>query len=113
MSTPSTTKWVSPSETEVSFAFRRHVGPRFVHGGVTLTFQASERFMFLSQVTWPDEQLDDVVAQEVRAVLADVGPEHEAMLVVLKAIEWDEMNSSASGFTRAARAATLAALQLE
>jgi hypothetical protein len=105
-------EWVAPSNTEVSFSFRRHVGPRFVHGAVTLTFEQSNQFVFISTVTWPDEVLDKVVANAVKEALATGGAQTVAMQVVLKAIEWDEVHSSASGFARAARAATLAAMRL-
>jgi hypothetical protein len=79
---------------------------------VTLSFEASTRFLFVSAVTWPAEALHEVVAEAVKDALNAAGGQHVNMLVTLKAIEWDEVNSSASGFKRAARAATLAALQL-
>jgi hypothetical protein len=105
--------WIAPSGTEISLEFRRHVGPRFIHGAVKLSFEASSKFIFISAVTWPDEQLDEVVAQAVREALGTAGPQHMLMQVTLKSIEWDEISSSASGFCRAAHAATIAALNLQ
>jgi hypothetical protein len=112
MNPESAAEWVAPSNTEVSFSFRRSVGPRLVHGAVTLSFQQSKEFIFISAVTWPEEELDEAVAKAVKEALATGGPNAVAMQVVLKSIEWDEIHSSASGFARAARAATLAALGL-
>ncbi|SUS05870.1 conserved hypothetical protein [uncultured Defluviicoccus sp.] len=105
--------WVPPHETEVSFSFLRHVGPRFVHGAVRLSFERASEFTFISQAKWPaEENYDSAVSAAVEQVLASAGSQSLKTKVVLKSIEWDPVNSSESGFRRAAEAATSAALSV-
>jgi len=99
--------------TEVSFSFLRHVGPRFTHGAVCLSFDQATEFTFVSQADWPPgENYDGAVSAAVKQVLATAGSNLLKTRVLLKSIEWDPINSSENGFNRAARAATSAALSV-
>jgi hypothetical protein len=103
---------VKPGEVTVSFEYRRHIGPRFVHGSVTLQFSAGAAFQFCSKAKWP--QSDDYTAtveSAVREVLADHGVLELATCTLLS-IEWDEVASCQAGFAAAARAATRAAFEV-
>lgn len=108
---PSSEAQVALHGTEASFSFLRHVGPRFIHGAVCLSFDRATEFTFVSQAKWPPgENYDSAVSTAVQEVLAAPGSHLLNTRVLLKSIEWDPVNSSESGFQRAARAATLAAL---
>jgi len=105
--------WVAPHGTEVSFAFLRHVGPRSIHGAVRLSFERASEFTFISQAEWPvGENYDRAVSAAVEQVLASAGNRVLKTKVVLKSIEWDPINSSESGFRRAAHAAASAAISV-
>ncbi len=111
LSPQSSEAWATPHGTEVSFEFLRHVGPRFIHGAVRLVFHEAAEFSFVSQAEWPPgENHDSAVSCAVQEVLAANGSRSLNTRVVLRSITWDPINSSESGFQRAARAATQAAL---
>ena len=100
-------------QVEVSFSFSRHVGPRYVHGAVTLQFDGLLPYSFVSQAKWPTGgNYDAAVRRAVEAALSDRLGALERVAVTLKRIEFDPVNSSQLGFERAARAATLAAFDV-
>ena len=100
----------SPHETEVTFEFLRHVGPRFIHGGVTLRFEASEEYEFVTRATWPTtDNYENAVREAIEDVLLRQLGKLKGTKVVLERIRWDPINSSENGFRRAARAAAEAA----
>jgi hypothetical protein len=102
-----------PGQVEVSFRFARLFGSRFVHGAVTLQFDASRPFSFISVVSWPaGGDYDTVVQDEVQATLQELQGHLDWNCVTLKAIEWDDVTSCASGFRQASRAATEAAFKV-
>lgn len=75
-----------PGQVEVSFRFARCVGPRFVHGAVTLSFDASGLFAFTSEVKWPtSDNYDLVVMEEVQTILRELQGHREHTSVKLKA----------------------------
>lgn len=102
-----------PGQVEVTFEFARHVGPRFIHGAVTLSFDALRPYAFISKATWP--QTDNYEAA-IRKVVEEVLLAHQGHLktteVVLKRIGWDEVASCEAGFSRAAREATKGAFNV-
>jgi hypothetical protein len=100
-------------ETEVAFEFHRHVGPRFVHGAVTLRFESGPAYAFASRAQWPEgENHEEAVREAVEEVLLEKLGTLEGTSVLLSHIRWDPINSSESGFRRAARAATIAAFEV-
>lgn len=99
--------------TQVTFEFLRHVGPRLVHGGVTLSFQASSQYEFVSQSQWPEaDNYDSAVREGVEHVFMQRYGTLSGVKVILEQISWDSINSSKSGFHHAAVAATLAAISV-
>jgi hypothetical protein len=102
-----------PGLVEVSFRFARPVGPRSVHGAVTLQFDASGPFSFRSEISWPtSDNYDRAVHEEVQAVIRKLQGHLDCTSVKLTAIEWDDVASCESGFRQAARAATEAAFRV-
>jgi len=101
-----------PGEVEITFAFSRHLGPRFMHGGVTLQFHGASSFVFRSEASWPQDNYDEHVRRGVEEVLASQEGRERGVAVVLKSIAWDPVSSCAEGFRRAAAAATRASLQV-
>jgi hypothetical protein len=72
-------------ETTVTFEYAQHVGPRFIHGGVTS------------------------VERGVKMALASRGG--LCYRCTLETIKWHDLDSSAIGFERAAKAATIGLLE--
>src|SRR5262245_20355939 len=97
----------TPGQVAVSFEYSRHMGPKFEHGGVRLRFDALRPYSFESRARWPTG--DDYEAQ-IRAAVESVLRERCGVLdrcqVVLEEIIWNEVDSCAIGFEKAARAAT-------
>jgi hypothetical protein len=60
-----------PGQVEIIFEFSRHLGPRFVHGGVTLDFDSLQQHSFSSHAVWPAESYEAAVRSEVEAVLRE------------------------------------------
>ena len=103
----------SIGEVEVSFSFARHVGPRFIHGAVTLQFDGSRGYSFKSDALWPTtDNYEDVVRIAIEEALQQVQGHLDSPAVTLKSIQWDEVSSCQSGFERAAWSATLAAFEV-
>jgi len=102
-----------PGQVEVAFEFSRHLGPRFVHGGVRLQFDSSRPYSFVSEATWPaGDAHEAAVRSAVEEVLLERIGNLEMVSVVLKSITFHPVDSSAEGFRRAARVATEAAFSV-
>jgi hypothetical protein len=102
-----------PGQVEVSFRFARHVGPRFVHGAVTLQFDSLGPFSFTSKAIWPtSDNYDLAVRDEVQTVIEELQGHLGSTSLTLKAIKWEDVASRESGFRQAARAATEAAFKV-
>ena len=101
----------NPGEVTVSFEFSRHVGPRFVHGAVTLQFSRGNGFEFRSEAAWPQEHYTAAIEGAVRDVLSELGA-LESTACLLRSVRWDEVNSCEVGFVAAAREATRAAFEV-
>jgi len=97
---------------EVTLEYSRHVGPRLVHGAVTLNFDSSQPYAFVSHAAWPADNYETAVRDGVEGVLRERLGALEKTRVVLKRIVWDEVNSCEVGFKRAAEAATRAAFEV-
>lgn len=55
-----------PGQIRISLEYRRHVGPRFVHGAVELNFDALGSPGFCSRAVWPDgDDYEAAVREEV------------------------------------------------
>lgn len=92
---------------EVTFEFSRHVGPRYIHGGVTLMFDAHLPYAFISTAVWPSaDNYERAVKEAVEEVLIERLGNLEKVRVQLKGIKWDDISSCQEGFKRAAKAAT-------
>ncbi|HXT10655.1 MAG TPA: hypothetical protein VN873_03765 [Candidatus Angelobacter sp.] len=90
--------------------FRRHTGPRYVFGQVTLSAVPAEGLGYSSRVTWPaGEQvqlyedcvlegiLDAIILQPIEPVLG--------IAVTLEEIAWHEVDSCAGAYHMAAQQA--------
>ena len=96
-----------PGEVEVTYEYRRHLGPRFARAGVRLRFSSSHRFLYSSVAVWPArDQYDDVVRDGITDSLMTGRGTTDGVRVELLGITWDDVESSADAFRRAARAAT-------
>lgn len=103
----------SIAEVEISFEFSRHLGPRFIHGAVTLQFEGSKQYEFRSTASWPGgDNYEEAVRLAVEGTLKEIQGHLRSPGVLLKKIEWNEISSCQAGFERAARAATLAAFEV-
>ena len=102
-----------PGQVEVSFRYARHLGPRFVHGAVTLRFDSLQPYSFVSRARWPTpENYEAAIRETVEAVLLERQGNLYTTCVVLEAIEWDPVLSCEAGFRSATRAACEAAFSL-
>ena len=100
-------------QVEVTLEFRRHVGPRFIHGAVTLSFDGSRPRSFTSTAVWPgSDNYEAVVREAVEGVIRERMGSLEWGDVILRSITFDRVHSSAEGFRRAARGATEAAFSV-
>lgn len=98
---------------EITFEYSRHVGPRFVHGSVTLQFDGHLPYEFLSTAIWPtSDNYERAIREGIEAVLREHLGGLEKTRVLLKRIAWDDVNSCELGFRHAARAATKAAFEV-
>ncbi len=96
-----------PGQVLVTFEYSRHVGPKHVHGGVSLRFDSQRPYSFESRARWPaGDNYEAQVRAAVESVLLERCGALETCRVVLESIVWDEVNSCVIGFERAARAAT-------
>ena len=94
---------------EVGFNYVRPLGPRSDKAGVRLSFTASDGYRFANGASWPDENLGRVVERGARDGLVEAGFDPDlGVLVVLRGVEWDPVNSSEHSFYHAARCAARA-----
>ncbi len=99
-------------QVEITFEFNRHLGGKFLHGGVRLRFDSMQKYSFTSQANWPTpENYEDVIRASIEEVLAEKMGGLTNTSVVLLGVTWDDINSCKSGFRLAARIATLSAFQ--
>jgi len=102
-----------PGQIEITFSYLRHVGPRYVHGGLTLQFDSLRPYAFVSRAQWPGtDNYETSIREAVERVLRELQGHMESTSVVLKSIEWNEIASCQLGFERAAAAATRAAFEV-
>jgi hypothetical protein len=102
----------APRFSDVSIEVNRVVGPRSVHGAVSLEFQASDNFIFVSEVDWPNgDDYSAYVREGVEEGICRAGGNLLPCKVTLTAIKFHPVNSCASGFKTAALSATLAAFE--
>jgi hypothetical protein len=98
---------------EVSFEYSRHVGPRFIHGAVTLQFDGHLPYEFLSTAVWPtSDNYEAAIREAVEEVLRERLGGLEKTRVLLKRVGWDDVNSCEAGFRCAAEVATKAAFEV-
>ena len=103
---------VKPGYVQVSYTYSRVLGPRSVHGSVTLAFSPASAFLFRDEVMWPREigNYSKAVEACVREVLGSRNAlAHE---VILKSATFDPVNSCEAGFRTAARVATESAFEV-
>jgi len=95
----------------VTLEYSQHLGPTYIHGGVTLSFEEAPGFTFRSAAKWPaSDRLDAFVERGVRSALSSRGLE-EKYACTLESIVWHDVHSSGRGFERAAYAATIGLLE--
>jgi hypothetical protein len=100
-------------QLEVSFAFSRHLGPRHIHGAVTLQFDELKSYSFTSNVRWPEgDNYDEPVRLAIEETLREMQGHINSPSVLLKGIEWNETSSCQPAFVLAAKAATRAAFDV-
>jgi hypothetical protein len=103
----------SLGQVQITFECSRHLGPNFIHGGVTLVFDSLLPYAFASEVTWPtSDNYENAIREAVEGVLLEKLGNLNFTRVVLRKISWHKVDSCELGFRRAARAATLAALEV-
>src|SRR5215472_10928166 len=103
-----------PGQVEITFRYSRHIGPTYVHGGLTLQFDALQPYAFVPCAQWPSTGNHEASIREaVEQVLHELQGHTNSTLVVLKNVEWDEMASCEIGFRKAAAAATRAAFEVQ
>lgn len=87
----------------------RNVGPRGIHGCVTLEFERAPDFRFTSVATWPQtDNYDLAVERAVQETLVQLQSPY-TFACRLVSIQWHSVDSCQSGFEFAARLATRAA----
>jgi hypothetical protein len=97
-------------QTQISLRYYKHIGPKYLHGDVTLQFDSLQPYSFSSEAKWPNAgNYDEQIRQAVEEALLEHQRYLNRMRVVLKKIEWDEIESCALGFQLAAKAAVHAA----
>lgn len=103
----------TPGQVEVTFEYSRHLGPRFDHGGVTLSFDALQPYSFSSEAEWPQDwshaDFEAAIRDSVEEVLQSRMGSLQNVRVILKAVIVHTVDSSLHGFRTAARIATEAA----
>jgi hypothetical protein len=101
------------SGIEVTLEFSRHLGPRYIHGAVTLQFDSHLPYAFVSTAVWPTSaNYETAIREAVEEVLLERLGDLSKTRVLLKRVGWNEVDSCESGFRSAARAATKAAFEV-
>ena len=99
-----------PGCIEITFEFSRYVSPRYVHGGVTLSFDSFKPYKFISQATWTrGGNYETAVREAVEQILLEQQGNLDNTEVVLKRITWDDVASCEFAFRQAAKVATRSA----
>jgi hypothetical protein len=107
------TRLSSTGGIEVTLEYSRHLGPRFIQGGVTLRFDSHLPYAFESAADWPtSNNFENAIREEVEKVLIERLGSLTMTRVLLKRVALDEVNSCEAGFRRAALAATRAAFEI-
>src|SRR5215470_12048946 len=92
-----------PGQVEITFRYSRHIGPRHIHGGLTLQFDALKPYAFVSHARWPGtDNYEGSIREAIEQILQQRQGHLASTLVVLASIEWDEVASCALGFQKAA-----------
>ena len=103
---------LKPGYVTVRFEYGRVVGPRSIHGGVTLSFEPADTFTFASTVEWPSrDNYEHAVRRGIEAAFLESDGGLPASRVTLTGIVWNDLASCEAGFQAAARIATSAALE--
>ena len=103
---------MKPGLVKVTFEYSRAMGPRSMHGGLTLEFSKAASYSFSSTAQWPSsDDYTNAVEASVREVLDSKGVANQTACK-LTGVTWHPVNSCQSGFQHAARAATLAAMEV-
>ncbi len=88
----------------------RNVGPRGVHGCVTLEFEPASEFSFSSSANWPaGDNYDSIVEAAVRETMSEMRLTR-MYACRLTSIKWHDVDSCAKGFALVSRFAVFAAL---
>lgn len=102
---------VRPSCSSTTCETHRNVGPRGIHGCVTLEFERAPEFRFSSSVTWPQgNNYDLAIENAVRDALIEIKTDH-IFACRLVGIRWHPIDSCQAGFVFVSRCATHAALE--
>lgn len=100
-----------PAYASATCETHRNVGPRGIHGCVTLEFERASEFHFTSIVTWPEgDNYELAVSNSIRDALNQLQSAH-TFACRLVSISWHEVDSCEAGFAFAACQATHAALE--
>ena len=99
-----------PTYASATCETHRNVGPRGIHGCVTLEFERAPEFQFNSKATWPDgDDYAAAIESVVRETLVEIQSKH-TFKCSLVSIKWHSVDSCQAGFECAARHATHLAL---
>ncbi len=76
-----------PGQVEITFSYSRHIGPRYVHGGLTLQFDSRQPYTFVSRAQWPGtDDYETSIREAVEQALRERQGHTESTLVVLTRI---------------------------
>jgi hypothetical protein len=99
-----------PSFTSSTCEIHRNVGPKGVHGCVTLSFYRANEFNLSSEANWPEgDDYSAAIQEAIQSTIAELKLPFEVACTI-KSIRWHPIDSCENGFTAAARHATRAAL---
>jgi hypothetical protein len=102
-----------PGQIAITLVYSRHVGGKYVHGGLTLRFDSLRPYAFVSHAQWPrTDNYESSIRDAVEQTLLQLQAHKDSTVVVLKHIEWDDVGSCELGFRRAAVAAVRAAFEV-
>jgi hypothetical protein len=98
------------SAIEVHEEYRVHTGGRSIYGEVIIVAEPNSVFQFTSHVEWPDKKNEDVYNKKILHGLIDVLFTYTdtpilGLSVILNKIGWDDIDSCAIGYYKAARIA--------
>ena len=97
-------------QVEISFTYRRHMGPKFIHGSVKLRFDSLRPYSFTSYAVWPEtDNYEKYVQEGVEKALIELTGSLKETKVTLIEVNFDEVDSAPAGFRSAAYVATYTA----